>query len=53
MNNHFPNSKTMKNVNTTNETMLWEAPKLILEYIDMTEVPKDPSDTELLDGQVS
>ena len=31
----------------------WEAPKLIMESIDSTEVPKDPTDTEALDGQVS
>ncbi len=40
-------------MNTTNETMLWEAPKLIMECIDMTEAPKDPSDTEAFDGQAS
>jgi hypothetical protein len=31
----------------------WEAPTLIMDYIDMTEVPKDPTDTEALSGQVS
>jgi hypothetical protein len=43
----------MKNEKTANTELLWEAPKLIIECIDMTEVPKDPTDTEALDGQVS
>ena len=43
----------MSNEIEKEETPIWEAPKLIIEFVNNTETPTDPSSTELDGGNLS